>query len=51
MKGVYCYLDDIIITSKNYMEQKDILFKVLKYLKQHGLTVKREQFSFFFFCY
>ena len=45
-KFVVVYLDDIVIYSNTLEEHVDHLRKVFKLLRQNGLYVKKEKFSF-----
>ena len=39
-RGVICYLDDILIYSRNKKEHEELVSKVLKHLIDHGLAVE-----------
>ena len=44
---VLCYLDDILITGSSEKEHMVNLEEVLRRLREHGITLKREKCSFF----
>lgn len=44
--GVQCYLDDIIITGKTYLEHLSALDQVLQRLEEYGLKVNQEKSKF-----
>lgn len=44
---VFCYLDDIIITSATYSEHTSLLLRVLEKLKKANLTINLEKSKFF----
>ena len=43
---VLCYLDDILITGSSEKEHMVNLEEVLRRLREHGITLKREKCSF-----
>ena len=45
--GVFCYLDDIIVTGSTLKEHLERLATVLKRLEEYGLKAKREKCKFF----
>ena len=46
LRGVVCYLDDIIIYSKTEAEHKELLEKVLQRLREAGLKLNAKKCSF-----
>eukprot|EP00118_Oscarella_pearsei_P024265 m.302821 g.302821 ORF g.302821 m.302821 type:complete len:188 (+) comp40828_c0_seq6:152-715(+) len=46
LKGVVCYLDDILVTGKNDEEHLANLKAVFEKLKHHGIRLKRSKCSF-----
>ena len=47
IKGVQCFMDDILITAKNDVSHIEAIEKVLKKLQEVGFTVKKEKCEFF----
>ena len=46
LPGIGCYIDDILVTGKDDREHFSHLEAVLKCLKEHGLTVKKNKCHF-----
>ena len=44
--GVFCYLDDIIVTGRTIEEHLERLVSVLKRLEEYGLKANREKCKF-----
>ena len=45
-RGVICYLDDILIYSRNEKEHEELVFKVLQRLMDHGLAAEIDKCHF-----
>ena len=45
-RGVICYLDDILIYSRNEKEHEELVSKVLKHLMDHGLAAEIDKYHF-----
>lgn len=45
-KGIHCYLDDIIVYAKTRTEHDDILWQVMKLLKENNLQLKISKCKF-----
>uniref|UniRef100_A0A1I8BHK6 RNA-directed DNA polymerase n=1 Tax=Meloidogyne hapla TaxID=6305 RepID=A0A1I8BHK6_MELHA len=47
LNGVFAYLDDLIIVSKNEREHKEVLFELFERIENYGLKIQLEKCNFF----
>nr|CAD2209001.1 unnamed protein product [Meloidogyne enterolobii] len=47
LKGVFAYLDDLIIASENETEHKKILIQLFERIQKYGLKIQLEKCNFF----
>ncbi|KAL7075758.1 hypothetical protein ACQ4LE_005395 [Meloidogyne hapla] len=47
LHGVFAYLDDLIIVSKNETEHKEVLFELFERIENYGLKIQLEKCNFF----